>query len=71
MALLRLHLLRPLPRPLAAASSPWRYALPTAAGSRRLCSSHPAALSSSSSPSIVGGLLDYLNESWTQFHATG
>lgn len=21
--------------------------------------------------SIVGGLLDYLNESWTQFHATG
>ncbi|KAM7463808.1 hypothetical protein LguiA_031929 [Lonicera macranthoides] len=25
---------------------------------------------SASSPSIVGGLLDYLNESWTQFHAT-
>lgn len=23
-----------------------------------------------SSPSIVGDLLDYLNESWTQFHAT-
>lgn len=24
-----------------------------------------------SSASIVGDLLDYLNESWTQFHATG
>lgn len=29
--------------------------------------------SSASGPSgsIVGDLLDYLNESWTQFHATG
>lgn len=26
---------------------------------------------SGASASIVGGLLDYLNESWTQFHATG
>ncbi|XP_047079389.1 uncharacterized protein LOC124689981 [Lolium rigidum] len=34
---------------------------------RLLCSSQPAA---APSPSIVGGLLDYLNESWTQFHAT-
>ncbi|KAK2973940.1 hypothetical protein RJ640_001408 [Escallonia rubra] len=25
---------------------------------------------SGTNPSIVGGLLDYLNESWTQFHAT-
>uniref|UniRef100_A0A453GV29 Uncharacterized protein n=1 Tax=Aegilops tauschii subsp. strangulata TaxID=200361 RepID=A0A453GV29_AEGTS len=74
MALLRLHLLRPPPAPLAAFSSPWRRALPTtrpaAPASRLLCSNHPAA-PSSPSPSIVGGLLDYLNESWTQFHATG
>ncbi|KAF7026395.1 hypothetical protein CFC21_038505 [Triticum aestivum] len=73
MALLRLHLLRPPPAPLAAFSSPWRRALPTtrpaAPASRLLCSNHPAA-PSSPSPSIVGGLLDYLNESWTQFHAT-
>ncbi|XVE90867.1 hypothetical protein DITRI_Ditri20bG0110700 [Diplodiscus trichospermus] len=32
-----------------------------------LCSS---SSSSSTNPSIVGDLLDYLNESWTQFHAT-
>jgi aspartyl aminopeptidase len=71
MALLRLHLLRPPPHPLAAVST-WRRALPaaapTATASRLLCSSQPAA---APSPSIVGGLLDYLNESWTQFHATG
>lgn len=38
-----------------------------------LCSISDQPLQSSSgagSPSIVGDLLDYLNESWTQFHAT-
>ena len=33
-----------------------------------LCSS---SSSSSTDQSIVGDILDYLNESWTQFHATG
>ncbi|KAK8620852.1 hypothetical protein V6N13_067313 [Hibiscus sabdariffa] len=33
-----------------------------------LCSS--SASSASTNPSIVGDLLNYLNESWTQFHAT-
>ncbi|KAK4359753.1 hypothetical protein RND71_021982 [Anisodus tanguticus] len=41
-----------------------------------LCSSSSDSIPESpegfeSSPSIVGDLLDYLNESWTQFHATG
>ncbi|GMP22285.1 hypothetical protein CsSME_00000370 [Camellia sinensis var. sinensis] len=36
-----------------------------------LCSnSDEGSSTSGSSPSIVGDLLDYLNESWTQFHAT-
>ncbi|KAL6616783.1 hypothetical protein ACP70R_039053 [Stipagrostis hirtigluma subsp. patula] len=76
MALLRLHLPRPpLPRssPLSSSPTAWslRRRLPVATApstSRLLCSSNPAA--SDASPSIVGGLLDYLNESWTQFHAT-
>ncbi|OMO69157.1 Peptidase M18 [Corchorus capsularis] len=38
-------------------------------GTPVLCSFSPSA-SSSTHPSIVGDLLDYLNESWTQFHAT-
>ncbi|KAH7848214.1 hypothetical protein Vadar_002697 [Vaccinium darrowii] len=40
-----------------------------------LCSNSDSILegssNSGSSASIVGDLLDYLNESWTQFHATG
>ena len=38
-----------------------------------LCTSHRDSRSpgSDSNASIVGDLLDYLNESWTQFHATG
>lgn len=38
-----------------------------------LCSSQgdSRSLGSDSNASIVGDLLDYLNESWTQFHATG
>ncbi|TYI99354.1 hypothetical protein E1A91_A13G012100v1 [Gossypium mustelinum] len=36
-----------------------------------LCSSSSSSSSSASTnPSIVGDLLNYLNESWTQFHAT-
>ncbi|XP_021300362.1 probable aspartyl aminopeptidase [Herrania umbratica] len=35
-----------------------------------LCSSSSSSSSSSTKASIVGDLLDYLNESWTQFHAT-
>nr|KJB80476.1 hypothetical protein B456_013G099300 [Gossypium raimondii] len=35
-----------------------------------LCSSSSSP-SASTNPSIVGDLLNYLNESWTQFHATG
>ncbi|XP_062232125.1 probable aspartyl aminopeptidase [Phragmites australis] len=91
MALLRLHLPRPLlpgrslskpPPPLSSSSSSsswlWHRCLPsaTATSSLRLfCSRHPASPASDSdaysySPSIVGDLLDYLNESWTQFHAT-
>ncbi|KAJ1287248.1 hypothetical protein BS78_03G416300 [Paspalum vaginatum] len=82
MALLRLHLPRPpLPaRPTSAlasalsssASTPlslWRAHLPAAA-SRLLCSTKPDAAAAAAPPSIVAGLLDYLNESWTQFHAT-
>ncbi|KAH7848225.1 hypothetical protein Vadar_019657 [Vaccinium darrowii] len=42
---------------------------------RPLCSNSDSILegssNSGSSASIVGDLLDYLNESWTQFHATG
>ncbi|KAI8539667.1 hypothetical protein RHMOL_Rhmol09G0200800 [Rhododendron molle] len=42
--------------------------------SRRLCSNSDSipegSPASGASASIVGGLLDYLNESWTQFHAT-
>ncbi|KAG5533052.1 hypothetical protein RHGRI_027326 [Rhododendron griersonianum] len=42
--------------------------------SRRLCSNSDSipegSPTSGASASIVGGLLDYLNESWTQFHAT-
>jgi hypothetical protein len=82
MALLRLHLPRPLlssrrspalPSALSASATSclWRGRLPA---SRLLCSSHPALApdaSSAAPPSIVAGLLDYLNESWTQFHATG
>lgn len=34
------------------------------------CSNSNQIHETASSPSIVGGLLDYLNESWTQFHAT-
>ncbi|KAL1067254.1 hypothetical protein V6Z11_D12G117100 [Gossypium hirsutum] len=34
-----------------------------------LCSSSSSP-SASTNPSIVGDLLNYLNESWTQFHAT-
>ncbi|CAD6227911.1 unnamed protein product [Miscanthus lutarioriparius] len=81
MALLRLHLPRPplparrnpaLPSALSSSSTSclWRGRLPA---SRLLCSSHPASppdAASSAPPSIVAGLLDYLNESWTQFHAT-
>ncbi|XP_020405936.1 probable aspartyl aminopeptidase isoform X2 [Zea mays] len=81
MALLRLHLPRPLlssrrspalPSALSASATSclWRGRLPA---SRLLCSSHPALApdaSSAAPPSIVAGLLDYLNESWTQFHAT-
>lgn len=36
-----------------------------------LCSSSSSSSSASTNPSIVGDLLNYLNESWTQFHATG
>ncbi|XP_066315929.1 probable aspartyl aminopeptidase [Miscanthus floridulus] len=81
MALLRLHLPRPplparrnpaLPSALSSSTTSclWRGRLPA---SRLLCSSHPASppdAASSAPPSIVAGLLDYLNESWTQFHAT-
>ncbi|CAL4971952.1 unnamed protein product [Urochloa decumbens] len=80
---LHLHLPRPpLPaRPHCAPPSPlstspwlWRSRLPAAASSRRLlCSTHPASpldASTAAPPSIVAGLLDYLNESWTHFHAT-
>ncbi|EOY19139.1 hypothetical protein QUC31_006230 [Theobroma cacao] len=35
-----------------------------------LCSLSSSSSSSSTNASIVGDLLDYLNESWTQFHAT-
>ncbi|KAE8767572.1 putative aspartyl aminopeptidase [Hordeum vulgare] len=74
MALLRLHLLGPPHPPLAAISSPWGRALPATRpaarpASRLLCSNRPTA-PSSASPSIVGVLLDYLNESWTKFHTT-
>ncbi|KAK3163112.1 hypothetical protein QOZ80_1BG0097810 [Eleusine coracana subsp. coracana] len=61
----------------SAAAWSWGRRLPRAAASsvsRLLCSSSPATTpldaSASVPPSIVGGLLDYLNESWTQFHAT-
>uniref|UniRef100_A0A0E0FZE5 aspartyl aminopeptidase n=1 Tax=Oryza nivara TaxID=4536 RepID=A0A0E0FZE5_ORYNI len=82
MALLRAHhllLMRPRAafssRPPPLSSSPCRRALPTTAiASRLLCSHHasspPDDASASASPSIVADLLDYLNESWTQFHAT-
>jgi aspartyl aminopeptidase len=82
MALLRAHhllLMRPRAafssRPPPLSSSPCRRALPTTAiASRLLCSHHasspPEDASASASPSIVADLLDYLNESWTQFHAT-
>ncbi|GFP95828.1 aspartyl aminopeptidase [Phtheirospermum japonicum] len=47
-------------------------------GGRRLSTAPPLrsnsesnSSSAESSQSIVGDLLDYLNESWTQFHATG
>nr|CAB3475562.1 unnamed protein product [Digitaria exilis] len=85
MALLRLHLPRPPPlpahpnfrSPLASSSSISSWLQPTrlpSASSRLLCSSHPASplddASSAATPSIVAGLLDYLNESWTHFHAT-
>ncbi|KAL5229292.1 hypothetical protein ABZP36_017557 [Zizania latifolia] len=76
MALLRVHhhlLLRPRPHHLSSSSSPWRRVLPraTASSSRLLCSHHAASPPDASpSPSIVADLLDYLNESWTQFHAT-
>uniref|UniRef100_A0A0E0JU38 aspartyl aminopeptidase n=1 Tax=Oryza punctata TaxID=4537 RepID=A0A0E0JU38_ORYPU len=79
MALLRAHhlLMRPRaalssrpPRP-PLSSSPCRR---TAIASRLLCSHHasspPDDAPASASPSIVADLLDYLNESWTQFHAT-
>ncbi|KAI5022253.1 hypothetical protein ZWY2020_058983 [Hordeum vulgare] len=74
MALLCLHLLRPPHPPLAAVSSPWRRAHPATRhaarpASRLLCSNRHTA-PSSASPSIVGVLLDYLNESWTQFHTS-
>uniref|UniRef100_A0A0D9YKJ3 aspartyl aminopeptidase n=1 Tax=Oryza glumipatula TaxID=40148 RepID=A0A0D9YKJ3_9ORYZ len=82
MALLRAHhllLMRPRAafssRPPPLSSSPCRRALPTTAvASRLLCSHHssspPDDAPTSASPSIVADLLDYLNESWTQFHAT-
>nr|CAB3479548.1 unnamed protein product [Digitaria exilis] len=85
MALLRLHLPRPPPlpahpnfrSPLASSSSISSWLQPArlpSASSRLLCSSHPASplddASSAATPCIVAGLLDYLNESWTHFHAT-
>lgn len=63
------------PSLLAATAVRWRRR-PRSSALRFLCSqSDPTATEaisgeSSSSPSIVGDLVDYLNESWTQFHAT-
>ncbi|KAG2603517.1 hypothetical protein PVAP13_5KG776400 [Panicum virgatum] len=76
MALLRLHLPRPPPlpaqpysrSPLSSYTSSW-LRLP-AVSPRLLCSTHPASPLDAAPPSIVAGLLDYLNDSWTQFHAT-
>ncbi|KAE8766419.1 putative aspartyl aminopeptidase [Hordeum vulgare] len=74
MALLCLHLLCPPHPPLAAVSSPWRRALPAtrpaARPASRLLYSNRHTAPSSASLSIVGVLLDYLNESWTQFHTS-
>ncbi|XP_073099201.1 probable aspartyl aminopeptidase isoform X2 [Elaeis guineensis] len=83
MALSRLQLLKPPhPSPLLfpTISSPPRLlsqsrSLAKGFSTRRLfCSQSDGSLEDSgageSSPSIVGDLLDYLNESWTQFHAT-
>jgi len=80
MALLRLHLPRPPQLPthpyscssLSSYTSSWlRRARLPAVSTRRLCSTHPASPLEAAPPSIVAGLLDYLNDSWTQFHATG
>ncbi|XP_052186361.1 probable aspartyl aminopeptidase [Diospyros lotus] len=81
-AMARLHLLRPPPSaekpsallsklPLSSAfNNPNLYSI----AHRKLSLSPPPCSKSNStsgsSPSIVGDLLDYLNESWTQFHAT-
>ncbi|KAG6483447.1 hypothetical protein ZIOFF_060094 [Zingiber officinale] len=53
-----------------------RFARSFSAARRLFCSKSDPPLQSDSrvgeaAPSIVGDLLDYLNESWTQFHATG
>ncbi|XP_008788174.1 probable aspartyl aminopeptidase [Phoenix dactylifera] len=84
MALSRLQLLKP-PHPSLSflptiSSPPPRLLSPSCSlaksfSARRLfCSKSDGPLEDSgageSSPSIVGDLLDYLNESWTQFHAT-
>ncbi|XP_072979895.1 probable aspartyl aminopeptidase [Typha angustifolia] len=63
--------------PLSSISHPsWRRGLGRFSASRLLCSSSDRPTQQDSNTgeslpsSIVGDLLDYLNESWTQFHAT-
>ncbi|KAK1288062.1 putative aspartyl aminopeptidase [Acorus calamus] len=81
MAISRLQLLRPPPPPATSAASflP-NYPSPTPLRpnlhhkrfgySPFIRSRSSEAPRASQSPSIVGDMLDYLNESWTQFHAT-
>ncbi|KAK3408839.1 hypothetical protein EUGRSUZ_J00993 [Eucalyptus grandis] len=77
----RLHLLHPptVSRPsflfLKPSPSPLSSRIRKVSTFPRLCSGadqspQSASSSAASGGSIVGGLLDYLNESWTQFHAT-
>ncbi|KAI3427712.1 uncharacterized protein J3R85_009284 [Psidium guajava] len=80
-AMARLHLLYPMTisRPsllfLKPSLSPRASRIRKLSSFRRLCSNadqspQSASSAGASSVSIVGDLLDYLNESWTQFHAT-
>ncbi|XP_068658304.1 probable aspartyl aminopeptidase isoform X2 [Aristolochia californica] len=76
MAMHHLQLLKPSPtlaRPLSAPllfSTPYAERLRSVSTLSVRCSKSDEPAQAAQSQSIVGDLLDYLNESWTQFHAT-